>query len=301
VVAVSPWQSSRYLMAKDEHTVIRSACIAMAAILILYIALVFGAAAINLINPDIDPAVKVMPWAAINVMPKLPGVLLMTGIMAAALSSASTFLSLVSFSACHDIFPHHTTDDRRHLRVSRYTMLLVGVVILSLTLFLPPEILEITYFAGTLFASSWGPLAFFSVWSDRISAAGAFWGIVAGFLGNAIAKFLSVFEVIDLPVALDPFVIGISLSVATILIVSKMGRATDAERSYRASIHQIPSGEFGEPKLGQTLLISKMLMLTGALMIVVMVVFYARPYAAGRDANSPEAAMLESGSGEHER
>jgi len=301
VVAVSPWQSSRYLMAKDEHTVIRSACIAMAAILILYIALVFSAAAINLINPDIDPAVKVMPWAAINVMPKLPGVLLMTGIMAAALSSASTFLSLVSFSACHDIFPHHTTDDRRHLRVSRYTMLLVGVVILSLTLFLPPEILEITYFAGTLFASSWGPLALFSVWSDRISAAGAFWGIVAGFLGNSIAKFLSVFEVIDLPVALDPFVIGISLSVATILIVSKMGRATDAERSYRASIHQIPSGEFGEPKLGQTLFISKMLMLTGALMIVVMVVFYARPYAAGRDTNLPEAAMLESGSGEHER
>ena len=27
VVAVSPWQASRYLMARDEHTVIRSAII----------------------------------------------------------------------------------------------------------------------------------------------------------------------------------------------------------------------------------------------------------------------------------
>lgn len=301
VVAVSPWQSSRYLMAKDEHTVIRSACVAIAAILILYIALVFGAAAINLVNSEVEPGEKVMIWAALNLMPTLPGVLLMAGIMAAALSSASTFLSLVSFSASHDIFPHHTQDDRRHLRISRYTMLGVGVVILGLTFFQPPAILWITYFAGTLFASSWGPVAFFSVWSDRITAAGAFWGIVVGFLGNAGAKLLSVFEIVDLPVFLDPFVIGIASSVATIWIVSEMGQATDGERSYRAMIHRVPSGELDERKLSTTLRFSKILMLTGVLTIAVMVIFYARPYALGRSAPAPERATLDAGGVEHER
>jgi sodium/pantothenate symporter len=301
VVAVSPWQSSRYLMAKDEHTVIRAACGANAAILILYIALVFGAAAINLVNPDIDPPEKVMIWAALNLMPTLPAVLLMTGIMAAALSSASTFLSLVSFSASHDIFPHHTQDDRRHLRISRYTMLVVGVVILGLAFFQPPAIFWITYFAGTLFASSWGPLAIFSVWSDRITAAGAFWGIVAGFLGNAIAKLLSLFDFVVFPVFLDPVVIGLLLSIAVILIVSKMGRPTEAERSYRAMIHQVPMEEIDERKLSQTLRLSKWLMVTGVLTIAVMIFFYARPYAAGRGPLAPESAALETGSDEHER
>jgi sodium/pantothenate symporter len=301
VVAVSPWQSSRYLMAKDEHTVIRAACLAIAAILVLYIALVFGAAAVNLVNPGIEPPESVMVWAALNLMPTLPAVLLMTGIMAAALSSASTFLSLVSFSASHDIFPHHTQDDRRHLRVSRYTMLGVGVVILGLAFFQPPAILWITYFAGTLFASSWGPLAFFSVWSDRITAAGAFWGIVVGFLGNAIAKLLTVVEIVALPVFLDPFVIGLALSIATILIVSKMGRATEAERDYRAMIHRIPSGEIDERRLSQTLRLTRWLMVAGVLTIAVMVAFYARPYAAGRGALAPERTMLENGSGGHER
>jgi Na+/proline symporter len=310
VVAVSPWQSSRYLMAKDEHTVIRAACFAIAAILTLYIALVFGATAINLVNPDIELPERAMIWAALNLMPTLPAVLLMTGIMAAALSSASTFLSLVSFSASHDIFPHHTQDDRRHLRISRYTMLGVGVVILGLAFFQPPAIFWITYFAGTLFASSWGPLAFFSVWSDRITAAGAFWGMVTGFLGNAVAKLLAVFEIVDLPVFLDPFVIGLSLSVATILIVSKMGRVTDGERAYRAMIHRVPSGEVDERKLSQTLRLSKWLMATGVLTIAVLTVFYVRPYAAGRDALAPEAgrgtsapgpATLETGGDEHER
>jgi sodium/pantothenate symporter len=136
------------------------------------------------------------------------------------------------------------------------------------------------------------------VWSDRITAAGAFWGIVTGFLGNAIAKVLAVFEIVDLPVFLDPFVIGISLSVATILIVSKMGRATDGERSYRAMIHRVPSGEIDERKLRQTLRFPKMLMVTGALTIMAMIVFYARPYASGQKSSSPELATLETGGGE---
>jgi sodium/pantothenate symporter len=148
------------------------------------------------------------------------------------------------------------------------------------------------------------------VWSDRITAAGAFWGMVTGFLGNAVAKLLAVFEIVDLPVFLDPFVIGLSLSVATILIVSKMGRVTDGERAYRAMIHQVPSGEVDERKLGQTLRLSKWLMATGVLTIAVLTVFYVRPYAAGRDALAPEAgrgasapgpATLETGGDEHER
>jgi sodium/pantothenate symporter len=300
VVAVSPWQSSRYLMAKDEHTVIRAACFAMAAILILYIVLVFSATAINLANTEIEPVERVMIWAALNLMPTLPAVLLMTGIMAAALSSASTFLSLVSFSASHDILPRHTQDDRRHLRISRYTMFAVGVVILALAFFMPLEILRTTYFAGTLFASSWGPLAFFSVWSDRITASGAFWGIVAGFLGNAISKLLSVFEIVALPVFLDPFVIGLSLSVVTILLVSKMSRATQGERVYRAMIHRIPSGEIDERKLSQTLRLSRWLMVAGALTIAAMIAFYVLPYEAGRGTSAP-VSVLKTGGDEHER
>lgn len=44
-----------------------------------------------------------MIWAAKNLVPKFLGALLLAGIMAAALSSASTFLSLVGFSVSNDI------------------------------------------------------------------------------------------------------------------------------------------------------------------------------------------------------
>jgi hypothetical protein len=91
------------------------------------------------------------------------------------------------------------------------------------------------------------------------------------------------------------------LSIATILIVSKIGRVTEAERSYRALIHRLPSGEISAEKLSRTLLWTKVLMLTGVLTIAVMIVFYARPYAAGRDASARELATLETGGAEDER
>ncbi len=55
VVAVSPWQASRYLMAKNEHVVIRAGCGAGAALLLLYPALMFCGAAINLTNAGVEP------------------------------------------------------------------------------------------------------------------------------------------------------------------------------------------------------------------------------------------------------
>jgi sodium/pantothenate symporter len=97
VYAVGPWQSSRHLMAKDEHVVIRAAIYACIAVALLQI-LIYGVGGlINNANPNISPSETVMIWAAQNLVPSVIGALLMAGIMAAALSSASTFLSLVGF------------------------------------------------------------------------------------------------------------------------------------------------------------------------------------------------------------
>ena len=187
VVAVSPWQASRYLMAKDEHTVIRSATITAGVVMLLYLVLLFGAASVNLVKADIDPAQESMIWAAMNIMPTLAGVLLMSGILAAGLSSASTFLSLVGFSVSNDLFAHTTEDDAERLNGSRKAMLGISLAALALAWAIPEgHLFWITYFAGTLFASCWGPVAFMSVWSSRITEAGAFWGIIAGLAGNLV-------------------------------------------------------------------------------------------------------------------
>ena len=117
----------------------------------------FCGAAINLANDRVAPAESAMIWAAQHLMPTAAGVVVLAGIVAAGLSSATTFLSLVAFSASHDVAKPGTASDAAKLWISRWTMLAVGLAALALAMFVPPNIFWITYFAGTVFASSWGP------------------------------------------------------------------------------------------------------------------------------------------------
>ena len=115
---------------------------------------------VNLRNPNISPSETVLVWAAKNLVPEFLGALVLAGIMAAALSSASTFLSLVGFSASNDVVKRTKTLD---LRAIRLIMLFSGVVILMLSFIFPPNIFWLMLFIGTVFASSWGPVGLMSI------------------------------------------------------------------------------------------------------------------------------------------
>ena len=280
VVAVSPWQASRYLMARNEHVVIRAGCGAGAALLLLYPALMFCGAAINLANARIEPAEGAMIWAAENLMPTLAGVVVLAGIVAAGLSSATTFLSLVAFSASHDVMRTEGASDAAKLRISRWTMLGIGIAALALSMVVPPNIFWITYFAGTVFASSWGPVAFMSVWSRRITEAGAFWGIVSGFAGNVVPKALALLDVIVLPVWADPIILGALLGGAVTVIVSRRGAVSAAEQRYRAKLHEVPPQELDPAETRRTLRWPTVLIIGGCVLSSLMVGGYALPYRA---------------------
>lgn len=291
VVAVSPWQSSRYLMARSEHVVVRSACGASIAMFLLYLATSFGAAAVNLSKPDIDPPESTLIWVAMNLMPTIAGAVLVSGILAAGLSSASTFLSLVGFSASNDIF-RHSDDPRKQLRSTRYTMVAIGLVVIVLALAVPRNIFWITYFAGPVFASSWGIVAFMSVWSKRITEAGAFWGMVTGFLGNIATNLLSLLGGVELPVYLDPILTGAVISFLTVITVSGTGTVSIEEHEFRERLHDTPERELDPREVARTLVWPKAMLAVGVLVMAVLVIFYATPYQDAIAARGPGVSEL---------
>lgn len=284
VVAVSPWQSSRYLMARDEHVIVRSACLATLILIVLQHAVYFAGGAITLGNDAIEPPDQAIMWAAYNMMPALVGSLLLAGILAAGLSSASTFLSLVGFSVSYDLVEHRERDDRQMLRLSRTLMFGVGTLALILALLTPPKIFWITWFVATVFASSWGPVALLSVWSDKVTTDAAFWGIVSGFLGNVLPKLLQVLGIIDLPGYFDPVFIGGVLSLVVIVLVSRRGEVPEAARALRRKLHEVPPEDLDPVRTGRTLLAAKLLIAYACISPVMLLTLYVRPYhrAIGR-------------------
>ncbi|MCI0516718.1 MAG: sodium:solute symporter family protein [Woeseiaceae bacterium] len=278
---VSPWQAGRNLMARDEHVVIRAAVYTCIVVGLLQIVIYGAGGIVNLAKPDIEPTDTVLIWASTNLVPKFFGALLMAGIMAAALSSASTFLSLVGFSASNDLVDHHEKSERQAVNVSRLIMLITGVVALAITFVFPPSLFWVTYFIGTVFASSWGPVGFMSVWSRRITKDGAFWGIVSGFLANAVPWYFDFTGAITLPSWANPIFIGITVSLVVTIVVSRMNTVTAVEHAYREQLHRVPEEDRDPRLIRRTLATVLLLVAYGCVMPLVLQYWYVRPYQRG--------------------
>lgn len=278
VYAVGPWQSSRHLMARDEHVVVRAAIYTCFAVIFMQI-LIYGIGGlINLANPDISPSETVMLWAAKNLVPEFLGALLLAGIVAAALSSASTFLSLVGFSVSNDMVRRKTP---LTLTKTRQLMLITGLLVLVASYFFPPNIFWLMLFIGTVFASSWGPVGFMSIWSKTITADAAFWGIVTGFLFNVIPAALVYMGLISLPSYFDPAIIGATASLLTIIVVSRRGAVSQQEADYRERLHHTPEQDRDMKKTRTTLIAPVFLVAYGCLMPAALIHYYVIPYQTG--------------------
>lgn len=168
-------------------------------------------------------------------------------------------------------------------------MLGVGLAALAIAFPAPVDLFWLTYFVGTLFASSWGPVAIMSVWSRRITADAAFWGIVSGFVFNAGPKGLVTLGWLELPYWLDPVLLGALVSLAVVLVVSRGGAPTRAERHYRLRMHRTPPEEQVAAEVRRTRRLPALLVLYSVGIAVLFAVAYLPPYRAA----TGEAARIE--------
>lgn len=277
VVAVSPWQTSRYLMAKNEHVVMRSSIWSSIGVMTVTISLYFTAAFIRNINGSL-PGSEALIWTALHILPPLIGVALLTGIAAAGISSASTFLSLIGFSIANDMLPRADRTEREKLRVSRLAMSAASVVILLLACFNPPQIFVIMYFGGTVIASSWSVVAFASVWSRRLSKTGACLSMLLGFLGCIIPKIVFALRGITPPVYLDPFFIGVALSVLGAVVGSAVRPVSPSEQARRNALFVSPSPAGDEEECRKDHRMWLVYLCFGVLFGLFFLFMYALPY-----------------------
>ena len=278
VYAVSPWQSSRHLMAKSEHVVLRASIYTVLVVIFLQLAIYGAGGFVNLANPNIENEETVLIWAAMHLLPSYLGAILVAGIVCAALSSASTFLSLIGFSASKDL---GIQDNAASLGRTRVAMALISLVVLVLSLFLPHNLFWITLFIGTVFASSWGPVGLMSIWSRSITARGARWGMLAGLLANIVPAALDYIGLIDLPSYMEPVLLGIVASILFVHLGSRGDVVSEKERDYLTQLHQTPSVDIDRRATRITLLAPMLLTAYGCLMPFMLLHFYVEPYQLG--------------------
>lgn len=246
-VSISPWQAGRNMMAKSEHVIFRSGAIAAICTVIFLMFLNLMSIAVINLNPGLEDSQRVLIWASFGILPKLIGTLMLAGIMAAGLSSASTFLSVIGFSLTQDIIQKEFESEEKQLKVSRVVMLVVGIISLALAYMGLGGVRIISWFASTIIAASWAVAGIGSIVSKKLSATGARWSMIAGFLGFIIPKCLVGFGVAPfasvLKNFLDPFFIGIYLSLIFAVLGSKLHPVSEKEATYRNELLVLPEAE----------------------------------------------------------
>lgn len=278
VCAIGPWQSSRYMMAKDEHTIVKSAPFAAVGVFIMEFVVGLVAVMVNNSNYMMADSSRVMIWAAMNLLPTVLGVILLTGVLGAGISSATTFLSLIGASFANDVFYSH---GKKSISIGRIAMVIVSAVVLALALLNPPSIFWIMFLGGAMAASSWMPVAFASVFSKRLTKVGAFCGMLFGFLGCFALRLYTSLSGATLPVYLDPSIVGILCNVLAMVIGSALTQVSPKEKEEREKLFIIPEVEKKPEEIRKTLKWTKASYTVGAVVFVLMIVLWVIPYLKG--------------------
>lgn len=275
VCAVAPWQASRYLMAKNEHVVVRSAVWASIGVAILEFFIPTTAPLLNVFADQIPDPTQSMIWAMMNMLPTIIGVVTLTGVLAAGISSATTFLSLIGSSVANDIM--QIDNDEKKLRMSRVAIIAVVVIVMILAYFNPPQIYIIMLLSGTVVVCSWFPVCIASVWSKRVTKTGAFCGMFFGFVGCAAMKIIGTI-VVDIPIWADSFVVGLVANILAIVIGSKLTKVTNEEECERAKLFVVPQGELVATDIKKTKRMVAFYIGFGVLVSVILLLLWVLPY-----------------------
>lgn len=279
VLMVAPWQSSRYLMAKNEHAVIRSGIVASVSVFLIELLMCMAGVFTNKLNPGMEAPSQALIWASMNAMPMLLGVVVLSGVLASGISSATTFLSLIASNITNDIFQIKT--EKKKLLYGRIIILLVAIIICVLCIYNPPQIFWITYLGATIVACSWLPVALASVWSKRVTKAGAFAGMLVGFVVSAVMKIYTASNNILLPIYFDPFFVGIAASIIALVVVSALTKVTEKEKEERALLFVVPETEKDPKEIKKTKIMISLSIPMGVLVTVALLVLWVIPYLRG--------------------
>ncbi len=278
VCMVAPWQASRYLMAKNEHSVIRSSIWAAFFVFVLEFIVKCGAALLNYFSPELADQSHIIIWASTNLVPTILGVVMVTGILAAGISSATTFLSIVGTSVVNDFFTFK--DDRKKLRAVRLAVIIAAAIVMLIAYYNPPQVFWVMFLGATVVACSWLPVCIASIWSKRVTKTGAFCGMLFGFLGCGGMKIYSSVAELSLPVFLDPFFIGIAANIIGLIVGTLLTKVTDKEKAQREALFVIPESEKDIVEIKKTKKTVLASVALGAVVTVVLLVFWVIPYTS---------------------
>lgn len=243
LVVASPQLLSRVFIAKDERELGRS-MLALAVIMPVFVFGLIYAFGVTPIFASHVKAINIFPWVCLNIAPEIIGGLALAGVVAAALSTASSLFQQAAAALSRDLYQRYinpNVSDQKFMRISQLCVVLVAVIVFIGST--SPQIGEATILYSWLLASSswavWTPALVCGVLWKRATKKAAFLSMTLGLVITLAAGIGRQYGYVPSWVA--PNIIGLVVSSIIIVLVSLLDKPTDQELEYFQAMRQQPS------------------------------------------------------------
>lgn len=179
-----PHVLNRYMAAKDARTIQQGIWIAMGWGLLIYTSAILLGLSGRALLPGLADPEHLFPRAAAILLPTVLTAFVLTGVLAAIMSTVSAQMIVATSTVAHDIFRRlfkHNPSHRKVLLISRMTIVILGVGASIIALTEVKVIFWFVLFAWSGLGASFGPLILCMLYAKHITREGAIAGMLTGF------------------------------------------------------------------------------------------------------------------------
>ncbi len=186
-----PHVLNRYMAAKDAKVIRDGWWIALGWGVLMYVSAILLGLCGNALFPGLEDPEHLFPKAAESLLPTVLTAVVLTGVLAAIMSTVSAQIIVAASAVAHDVvhkmYPRKLTHARL-LTISRVTIAVLGIGAMLIALAKTQVIFWFVLFAWSGLGASFGPLILFTLYTKSVTRQGAVAGMVTGFTVTILWK-----------------------------------------------------------------------------------------------------------------
>lgn len=168
-IGAAPVNLSRAFLAKSNREWLKGMMVAFCVTVFMIWSVHSAAAYGRLINPDLTSGSQVMPWLALNAVPKAIGLAGVLGLVAACVSTADTQLLVIAQSSALDIWGHIKPDLDAKVAQKRTRIMVAIFAVAGAILSLGNSTFVVAFgnFGSSVFAAAFFPILTTALFNKR--------------------------------------------------------------------------------------------------------------------------------------
>jgi Na+/proline symporter len=188
---------------------------------------------------------KILMMVSQHTMPVLLAGIVIASIFAVGFSTVNTQISNLAFAWTRDIHECFLVKDMskwteaRMLKVTKFAIAIITLIIAFFTWTRPGFIYEITSWGIAFYGSTFVPMFIFGIYWKKCTTKGVITGSIVSSVTFIVLGIMGIMKVSPVPADAHPFIVSLPVSIVVMVITSLLTKQSPAEQEVAGNMHKV--------------------------------------------------------------